>query len=206
VLGNRLEQDILEVFDRDFSQLFSINQISKKLNKSYPHINAKVNNLIKEGVLSKANVGRSYLCSLNLENEKSVALLILEGAKKKEKTLSHIKNLSIFLEEIARIKADFNVDTIILSNNSLIFVMEHIYDREAIKNMYKEIKQFDLLFFDKEAFVEYLLENPTIIPETCILYSYEKYFSLVNKAKEKLIAKKLFEENKKQYRKNKNNG
>jgi DNA-binding Lrp family transcriptional regulator len=191
VLGNRLEQQILEIFDRDFSLLLSINQISKKLKKSYPHINAKVSNLIKEGVLSKANVGRSYLCSLNLGNEKSIALLMLDGAKRKEKTFSKIKNISLFLEEITRIKTDFSIHTIALSEDSLIFVMDHLYDQEAIKNMYREIKQFNLLFFDRQNFVEYYLGRADLLQNIVVLYSYEKYFELISTIKERLVSRKL---------------
>ncbi len=197
MLGNRLEQQILEVFDRDISSLFSINQISKKLNKSYPHINAKVNNLIKEGVLSKANVGRSYLCSLNLENEKSIALLILESARKKEKAVSKIKNNSIFFDEIYRIKKEFRVHTLLLANDSLFFVIDYLHDKEAIKNMFSEIKQFNLLFFDTGGFIDHLLQNPGLIRELIVLYSYEKYFEIVNSVKSKLISKTLFSKDKK---------
>jgi DNA-binding Lrp family transcriptional regulator len=197
VLGNRLEQEILEVFDRDFSQLFSINQISKKLHKSYPHINAKVNNLIREGVLSKANVGRSYLCSLNLENEKSIALLMLESSERKQKAVARIKNSAKFFEEIARIKSEFKVNTILLSEDNLIFVLDYIHDREAIKNMFSEIKQFELKFYDKESFSGYLLDYPHFMQSMVVLYSYEKYFEIVSSVKEKMISKALFSKAKK---------
>ena len=95
MIGNRLEKEILGIFDRDIYSLLSINQISKKLHKAYPYINAKVNELIKEGVLNKSQIGRSYLCSLNLNSEKTIALLSLMGTEKKEKILGRIKNSKV---------------------------------------------------------------------------------------------------------------
>jgi hypothetical protein len=192
VLGNKLEQQILEVFDRDYSQLFSINQISKKLNRSYPHINAKVNNLISEGVISTANVGRSILCSLNLDNEKSIALLILENAGKKERAFAKIRNRKGFLDEIRTIKEEFNVDTIFLAGRDLIFVIDNPHDREAIKNMFSEIKQFSLVFCSKAGFKEYLIKDPAAISSHIVLYSYERYFESVSSVKSEIIARKLF--------------
>ena len=51
--GNLLEQKIIKVFNKDLSKFYSINSISKALKTSYPHINQKVNNLIKEGIIKK---------------------------------------------------------------------------------------------------------------------------------------------------------
>ena len=74
MIGNKLELDIIRIFNRDITALLSINQIAHKLKKAYPHINAKVNDLINEGILNKRQIGRSYLCSVNLDNDKCVEL------------------------------------------------------------------------------------------------------------------------------------
>ncbi|MEM2138667.1 MAG: hypothetical protein QXM96_00775 [Candidatus Woesearchaeota archaeon] len=184
MIGNKLEKEIISIFNRDISSFLSINQIAKELNKAYPNINNKVNSLIKEGILTKIVAGKSYLCTINLENEKAIALLTLNESEKKQKYKGKIENL---LLEIKDIKNRFNILTIILHNNSLIVVLDYLNDQEAIKNLYKEIKRFNLIFFDKTSFQQYLLKNKSVLSEFVILYSYEKYYELLSQIKNNLI-------------------
>ncbi len=191
MIGNRLEKEILGIFDRDIYSFLSINQVSKKLGKAYPYINAKVNELIKEGVLNKSQIGRSYLCSLNLNSEKTIALLSLMGTEKKEKILGKIKNSKEIIEEISTIRKQFKIHTILLYGKSLIFVLDYIHDKEAIKNLFRHIKQFDLSFFDKDGFQNYIMETQGVMQDAVVLYSYEKYFELVNEVKDRMLIQKL---------------
>ncbi|MEM3373983.1 MAG: hypothetical protein QXE31_02060 [Candidatus Woesearchaeota archaeon] len=184
MVGSKLEKEIISIFNRDISTLLSINQISKKLKKSYPNINNKVNSLIKEGILTKLETGRSYLCTINLENEKAIALLTINEADKKKQ---YEKKINLIKEEINDIKNKFKVYTILLHNTTLIFVLDYLNDKEAIKNLYENIKKFDLIFFDKTSFQQYLIKNPNLLNEFIIIYSYEKYYELVNEIKNNLI-------------------
>ncbi len=182
--GNKLEKEIIGIFNRDISSFLSINQISKRLHKAYPYINSKVNSLINEGVLTKFNIGRSYQCSINLNSERAVALLTLNEVEKKEKLFLKIKNINKALEDIKNIKNEFKIYTILLYNNSLIFVLDYLHDQEAIKNLFHSIKQFDLIFLDKSSFKKYLLANKSKLHEHAILYSYEKYFEIMGEVKD----------------------
>jgi hypothetical protein len=74
---NTLESEILRLYADNLVNLFSINQIAKKLSRKYPYINKKVGMLISSGILKKIVVGRSHLCSLNLDNPKTVLALAM---------------------------------------------------------------------------------------------------------------------------------
>jgi len=190
VTGNKLEKEIIGIFNRNISAFLSINKISKKLRKAYPYINTKVNQLIKEGILNKTVIGKSYLCSINLENDKAIALLILNEAIEKQSFFKS-KKFTKLEEEIKDIKKKFKIYTVFYADKKLHFVLDHIYDKEAIKNSYKEIKIFSLQFYSKQDFYDVILQKKSLLSNKIILYSPEKYFELVSEIKEKLMMKHL---------------
>ena len=77
--------------------------------------------------------------------------------------------------------------TILLQNKSLLFVLDYMHDKEAIKNLFSVIKQFDLVFFDKKEFQNHLLSNTKAFHNYTILYSYERYFELIKDIQDKLF-------------------
>ncbi|MEM4397307.1 MAG: hypothetical protein QW757_01625 [Candidatus Woesearchaeota archaeon] len=199
--GNKLEKDIIEIFNRDISSFYTINQISKKLNKAYPYINNKVNSLIKEGILTKIVAGKSYLCTINLDSEKAIALLTLNEAEKKEKEIKN-KKIKNIISEIKEIKNKFSIYTILYYNSfnekeneketlkeTIIFVLDYINDKEAIKNSYPILNKFNLIFFEIDSFENYLVKNYHLISKFIVLYSYEKYYEILNEIKNKLLLK-----------------
>ena len=186
MIGNKLELNIIGLFNRDISLLLSINQIAKKLNKAYPHINAKVNELIEQGILNKVQVGRSYLCSINLNDDKAVILLSLNEAIKKDKLLQQPSNKKL-LEEISLIKNNFKVYTIFILGKKLIFVLDHIYDKEAIKNKFNQIKKFQLEFFTKQEFQDKAFADNSMLKDHIILYSPVVYYELFQRVHSRLI-------------------
>lgn len=184
MIGNKLELKIIEIFNRDITLFLSINQIAKKLNKAYPHINTKVNEFIKEGIFNKVQIGRSYLCSINLESTKAVALLMLNDAIKKESFLK--KQTTKFAEELNIIAREFRVYTIFLSRNKIYFVLDHIHDKEAIKITSKELRKSDLVFLSKSEFHSQIIHDKSLLNKT-ILYSSQKYYELLNEIKAQLF-------------------
>jgi hypothetical protein len=165
----------------------SINQISKKLKKSYPYINSKVNELIEQGIFNKIQVARSYLCSINLKNDQAIVLLTLNEIKKKNKFLIKKKNFEI--EKITKIKNKFKIYTIFFSDNKLCFVLDYINDKDAILNQFPFIKKYNPRFFDKISFQENILSEKSILENHIILYAFEKYFELIEEIEEKLFIK-----------------
>ncbi len=183
MIGNKLELRIIELYNRDITLLLSINQIAKKLNKAYPHINTKVNEFIKEGIFNKVQVGRSYLCSINLENPKAVALLMLNDAINKESFLK--KQSTKFSEELNKISKEFKIYTIFISNSKIYIILDHIHDKEAIKIISHELKKFDLIFLSKHEFQTHIIHDKSLLDKT-ILYSSQKYYELLNEIKTQL--------------------
>ena len=185
MIGNKLELRIIELFNSDITLLLSINQIAKKLNKAYPHINTKVNQLIKEEIFNKVQVGRSYLCSINLDNTKAVALLALNDAIKKESFLKKLNKE--FSDELNKISKEFRIYTIFLSNKKIYLVLDHIHDKEAIKIISKELKKFDLVFLSKSEFHEQVIHDKNLLLDKTILYASQKYYELLNEIKLQLF-------------------
>jgi DNA-binding Lrp family transcriptional regulator len=188
--GNRLEKEIIGIFNNEITSVLSINQIAKKLKKAYPHINHKVNELIEEGILKKTVAGRSILCSINIENEKAVLLLSLNEIEKRER---HSKRLSSeLLEEISKIRKSFKVYTILIQNKCITFVLDHLYDKEAIKNGFSKIKEFELRFFSKDEFLETALKDNSLTSGQVILYSPATYFEFISQIKGELVMRAMF--------------
>jgi hypothetical protein len=84
MIGNRLEQDIIKVFQDNITETYSINALSKILRKAYPYINKKTNFFIKEEVLRKINLGNSYQCFLNLRSEKTKIFMMMNELNKRD--------------------------------------------------------------------------------------------------------------------------
>ncbi len=77
-----ITQDIIGLFAEELGRELTINQISKKLKKSYASINSHARNLISKGILNKKDVGSAILCSLNYENNEVIGYLILNSMSK----------------------------------------------------------------------------------------------------------------------------
>jgi len=185
VVVSKVGQEIIGIFNRDISASLSINQMAKILKKAYPNVNNTANNLIDENILNKNQEGHSYQCSINLENEKALLLLSLNEIMKKEKYLKKIKKPREFLEEIKEIKTKFKIHTIFVHSKKLYFILDHIYDQEAIKNKFSAIKQFKLVFMSKEDFAEFLKSGQDKNP--VIFYAPKRYYELVNENHHKKI-------------------
>ncbi|MBN2422329.1 hypothetical protein JXB41_03815 [Candidatus Woesearchaeota archaeon] len=142
---------------------------------------------VKQGILKKIAVGRSYLCSLNLKNEKAIVLLALNEINKRNVYLKQENNLNI--EKIYEIKKRFKIYTILFSLNKLIFVLDYINDKDAIINQFPSVKKFDPIFFDKTAFHRELISNKTILEKHVIIYAFEKYYEIIQEIEEELFIK-----------------
>jgi hypothetical protein len=187
IIAGKVEQEIISVFSRDITQLLSINRISKILNKAYPHINGIVNSLIKEDVLQKKQIGKSCMCSINLESSKAVALLSLIGSQKKDKVKKNID------DELLLIQKKFRIYTIFSRQNSIYFVLDHIYDSEAIKKYARSLKKHDLIFYTMQDFQSSILKTPSMVIDNVILYSSEKYYELINDIRSELMGRVMFQ-------------
>lgn len=98
----RLELQIIDFLARNPEKRFTINEIAKELNRYYSFVNKVVKRLIRERVVIGERVGRAYLCSLNLENEKTLTLLSVAEIEKKENFYRKNKELKLVLEDFVK--------------------------------------------------------------------------------------------------------
>ncbi|MBW2996476.1 hypothetical protein KY332_04205 [Candidatus Woesearchaeota archaeon] len=82
---------IIRLFCRDLTKELTIRQISKLIKKSYAYTNKEVWNLIKQNILNKKEIGKSIICSINLKNKKTRALLTFNSALEDHKDFNTIE-------------------------------------------------------------------------------------------------------------------
>ncbi len=194
--GNKLEQDIINIFNKDIALSLSINQIAKRLRKSYPHIHSKVRILIKAGVLHETRIGKNSLCSVNLASESAVCLLGINEARKKEDFLRSNKEIGRIQRIIAILKDQLAISTAFLSNQRLILVIDRDTDSKIIKEKFAGTKNQQLELFSKDSFQKAMLKETPYFSNVIILYSVEKYFELISQIHDKLKSEHLFGRNK----------
>jgi len=114
MIGNKLEQSIISVFQENLSETFSINSVSKILKKSYPNINKKSNFLLKEGILGKITIGNSYQCFLNLNNDKAKIYIAINELNKRDSLIQRDKIFQAIIDEIQQIGKRHNIETVML--------------------------------------------------------------------------------------------
>lgn len=102
VIRMRLELKIVNLLSQDIKRNFTINGIAKSLKEHYSFVYRVVNRLIEDSVIVKTKVGKYYLCSLNLRNEKTLALLQLSKIERKEEFYGVNKKLKLILKDFVR--------------------------------------------------------------------------------------------------------
>ena len=191
MIGNELEQEIISLYSKDISSLYSINQIAHRLGKKYPYINKKVTILIKNKIFKKTIIGRSYLCSLNLKNDETIYLLILNEIRKKKAELEFDTNLPAVLEYINKAKKIINLQLVIKSKERILFVLPTTEDKEQFeKAIVKQVMQnYKTQIQTQEEFLKELLKNKELQEKHVILHGYEKYYEYIREIEDELKLK-----------------
>ncbi len=167
---NTLENEILRLYTDNLVNLFSINQIAKKLSKKYPYINKKVGMLISSGILKKIVVGRSHLCSLNLDNPKTVLALAMAELELQKK----IPDIRKIKEGIAELRFRTSLLVCVYYKEKLVFVVDNIRDRREIVRAFS-----DSIVLDRNQFLDLMLDDPELFSSHIILYGFEKFYELL---------------------------
>ncbi len=101
----RLQLRIIGLLSK--KQALTINQVAKELNETYSFVNRVIKEMINEGLIKKQKVGHSLLCSLNIKNDKTKALMGLNEVDRKQEFLEKNKEIKLIAEEIlSEVKAD----------------------------------------------------------------------------------------------------
>lgn len=176
----------------------TINQIAKSLKEHYSFVNRIVNRLIENNVIEVNKSGRSYLCSLNLRNERTLALLQLSEIEKKETFYEKNKNMKLVLEDFVnavREESRNNLVTIILFGSFakgvatkesdvdvLLVVKKSLKVERIVKEVYAKYgKDLAVLVMTPKEF-QNQGEKPImteIVKGHCVLFGAEYFVNLV---------------------------
>lgn len=111
----RLELKIVDLLARNPEEKYSINEIAKILSEHYSFVHKITNKLIKDKIILKEKIGKSHICSLNIQNEKTIALIILSEIERKEKFFNSNKELKLIFDDFVKsVKSKISVESIIL--------------------------------------------------------------------------------------------
>lgn len=188
MIGNELEQEIISLYSKDISSLYSINQIAHKLGKKYPYINKKITILIKNNIFRKTIIGRSYLCSLNLKNDETIYLLILNEIHKKSRELRQNPKLQEVLDYLEKAKKIISLQIVIKSSNRILFVLEKQEDKEQFEKaiIKQPMGECKTEIHTKESFLKELLKTKELHEKHVILHGYEKYYEYIKEIEDEL--------------------
>lgn len=111
----KLELRIIDLLARNIDKKFTINEIAKATKGYYSFVHTTVNKLAKDGIIIKSKAGRAYLCSLNLDNEKTLTMIQLSEIERREEFFRENKELKLVLEDFVKsVVSQINVSSIAL--------------------------------------------------------------------------------------------
>ena len=188
MIGNELEQDIISLYSKDISSLYSINQIAHKLGKKYPYINKKVTLLIKNNIFRKTVIGRSYLCSLNLGNDETIYLLILNEIHRKANELKQNPGLQEVIDYVDKAKKLINLQLVLKSRDRILFVLDKPEEKEQFEKaiLKQAMKGYKTEIHTKESFLKEMLKTKELHEKHTILHGYEKYYEYIKEIEDEL--------------------
>jgi len=152
----KLELRIVDFLARNLERIFTINEIAKALMQYYSFVNRVIGRLANEGIIKITKAGKSHLCSLDLNSEKTFALLSLAEIEKKEHLLKENKKLKLILEDFtSMLKEKNSVITIVLFGS---YAKNLATDKSDIDVFLIVKKKFPLEPITKEIYAKYGVE------------------------------------------------
>jgi hypothetical protein len=192
LIGNALEQEIIDLYSDNPSSLFSINQIATKLGKKYPYINKKVTILVKNNIFKKTIVGRSHLCSLNLQNDETIYLLILNEIKRKKQTFEAASQKATkILSYSSKIAKASGANLVLKIKDEIFFVVDK---KEEVLPLEKSIipqmlQDLSPVVIDRAEFLSRLKKDPKLQEDKIIMLGFEKYYDYIREIEDELKIK-----------------
>ncbi len=194
----KLELKIVDLLARNTERKFTINEVAKSLKEYYSFVHRTVNKLIKDGVITKEKAGKSYLCSINLDSEKTVALIQLSEIEKKNDFYNSNKELKVILEDFVKsVESTANPISIVLfgsyakstaTKESDIDILLIIKTKAGIDKITKEVyakygKEINAVLMTSGDFKKQkdkaLIKE--VIKDHYVLYGVEKFINMVFK-------------------------
>ncbi len=97
-----LRLKITDFLFRNPAREFTINEIAGALKEYYSFVHRTVKRLAAEGVIVKKKAGKAYLCSLNPESEKALALIQLGEIEKSGEFFAKNRELKLVLDDFLK--------------------------------------------------------------------------------------------------------
>ncbi len=153
------------------AEVFNVSEIAKGVGAAYPHTHAAVKRMIRDGILSAITVGKSILCSVNLENDLARNLLAQAQCRRKASLLSR-PNLLNLDAEMRRIAAEEpQVIVAILNKEGIRFI---VTERKAAMAVLRRTSMLGLSFSDPDEFRAELLTSMRTLDGSTILFGYDR--------------------------------
>jgi predicted nucleotidyltransferase len=199
----KLELKVVDLLARNKGRKFTINEIARILKSHYSFLHRTINKLTDEDVIIKEAAGSAYLCSINLSNEKTFALIQLSEIEKKNEFYNSNKEIKVMLEDFVcsakllnpisivlfgsyakgTATKESDIDILLISKTKIDKKIDNIVNK-IIKEMYAKYgKEINVILmsikdFKKQKDKDVIKE---IIKDHCILYGVEKFVNLVFK-------------------------
>jgi DNA-binding Lrp family transcriptional regulator len=180
MINDDLAVKIIGLYSKNYFNLLSINQIAKKLNKKYPYVHKITHELISKGYLKNITLGRSILCSLDLNNPITLYILGYHHIIMTEKIIKSNPEIGSFKDYISKEK---KVDFMLIDfkgrskNNNIICVSEYNLKISKEINTTFEIKK------GKEL-IELFVKNKKIFENHIVCFGFESFINLIKENQE----------------------
>ena len=196
-----LAVSIVGIYDGEPKAELSIRGLAKRLKATYSFVYEAVDKLAKEGVIAVSVKGSAKMCTLNLKNDKTRALLAIHSVNRKDEFLKKNKLVGELLAEFVNRVAGEDVYSIVLfgsyakgsasetSDVDLLVVgaskakLDGKVDAEANSLEARYGKEINAIVVDKPMFLKSLRsEGVTAVKEALadhvILSGFERFWEL----------------------------
>lgn len=190
-----LKLKLVRFMSKNAGKSFTISEIAKSIGEYYSFVHRILGKLVEEGIVLKTKAGKSYLCSLNLGNEKTRTLIQLCEIENRDEFYSESKELKLILEDFVRAVNSENVITIVLfgsyakgnatkeSDIDVLIVSERKFGIDKVtKEIYAKYgKEINAIMMTPDEFNKQ--KDKTLIKEIvashCVLNGAENFVKLV---------------------------
>ena len=160
---NIIDFKILNLYSKDYSSSYSIREITKILNINYSHTFKRINELVKEGILTKEKKGQANNITFNIKNLEAVKLLsfVEENKKIENPTLKLVIKeatnidpfscIGLFGSRVSgKAKKDSDWDVLILTNYPVDLITERKFRNELYNLELETGEPFSVFAYSKK--------------------------------------------------------
>ena len=178
-MAETLRLKIVELLSRGINRLYSISEIAKHLKAAYSHCNTFVRELEKENVIKIIRIANAHICTLNLNENLTLAYLTLIEYRKakewKEKNKPRAGKIGLFVSRLK--EKGIVIDTLFVDDSVYIVIPK--LEPETARQIDNEKLGLGYVLLDREKFTE---NQDHFIRKHFILYGAERFWELVKKS------------------------